>query len=214
MQAVRIYEHGGPEVLKFEQVETPKCRANEVLVRVRACALNHLDLWVRAGIPGVRFAMPHVLGSDAAGEIVAAGELCQRIEPGMRVLLAPGLSCRQCAACVSGRDNLCSRYTLFGTGVDGCNREFMNAPEYAVFPIPDHLSFEAAAATPLVFQTAWHMLIGRARLEPGEDVLVLAASSGSVWRRFRSRSSFIAVSSRQRVARRRWKRPRNWGPIG
>ena len=149
-----------------------------MLVRVRACALNHLDLFVRAGIPGMKFAMPHVLGSDIAGEVVEVGELCERVKPGWRVLLSPGLSCRQCEQCLSGNDNLCRRYTMFGYGVDGGNVELLAAPEYSVIPIPDDLSFEEAAAVPLVFLTAWHMLMARARLQPGEDVLVLAASSG------------------------------------
>jgi NADPH:quinone reductase-like Zn-dependent oxidoreductase len=122
--------------------------------------------------------MPHVLGSDIAGEVVAVGELCERVKPGQRVLLSPGLSCRQCEHCLAGNDNYCRRYTIFGLGVDGGNTELLAAPEYSVIPIPDDLSFEEAAAAPLVFLTAWHMLMGRARLQPGEDVLVLAASSG------------------------------------
>jgi NADPH:quinone reductase-like Zn-dependent oxidoreductase len=177
MKAVRIHEHGGPEVLKYEDIPEPPIKATEVLLRVRACALNHLDLWVRMGIP-IKFPMPHILGSDIAGEVVRVGELCERVKPGQRVLLSPGTSCRQCAFCVSGQDNRCRRYTLFGTGVHGGNREYMPAPEYTVIPIPDSLGFEEAAAAPLVFLTAWHMLFGRAHLEAGEDVLVLAASSG------------------------------------
>jgi NADPH:quinone reductase-like Zn-dependent oxidoreductase len=124
------------------------------------------------------FPMPHVLGSDIAGEVVAVGDLCERVKPGWRVLLSPGLSCRQCDECVAGRDNFCRRYTLFGLGVDGGNRELMPVPEYAAVRIPDLMSFEDAAAVPLVFLTAWHMLTGRAHLQMGEDVLVLAASSG------------------------------------
>jgi NADPH:quinone reductase-like Zn-dependent oxidoreductase len=176
MKAVRIHEHGGPEVLRYEDVPEPQFKANEVLVRVRACALNHLDLWVRKGIPGIR--LPHVLGSDVAGEVTAVGELCERIKPGQRVLLSPGLSCRQCIKCLLGRDNECPRYGLLGAPHAGGNREFINVPEYAVIPIPDDLGFNEAAATPLVFLTAWHMLLGRAHLQAGEDVLVLAASSG------------------------------------
>ncbi len=178
MKLARIHRHSGPEVLVYEDAPEPRIRADQVLVRVRACALNHLDLWVRAGIPGVKIPLPHVLGSDIAGEIVAVGELCERVKPGWRVLLSPGLSCRQCEQCVSGNDNLCRRYTIFGLGVDGGNAELLAAPEYTVIPIPDEMSFEEAAAVPLVFLTAWHMLMGRARLQPGEDVLVLAASSG------------------------------------
>src|SRR5580658_5150336 len=178
MKAARIHRHGGPEVLVYEDVPEPRIKADQVLVRVRACALNHLDLFVRAGIPGMKFSMPHVLGSDIAGEIVETGELCERVKPGWRVLLSPGLSCRQCEQCLAGNDNFCRRYTIFGYGVDGGNTELLAAPEYSVIRIPDSLSFEEAAAVPLVFLTAWHMLMGRAHLQPGEDVLVLGASSG------------------------------------
>ena len=178
MKAARIHQHGGTDVLVYEEVPEPKIQANEVLVRVRACALNHLDLFVRAGIPGMKFTMPHILGSDIAGEVVAVGELCERVKPGWRVLLSPGTSCRQCEQCLLGQDNLCRRFTMFGYARDGGNTELLAAPEYAVIPIPDDLGFEEAAATPLVFLTAWHMLMARAKLQPGEDVLVLAASSG------------------------------------
>ena len=178
MKLARIHQHGGPEALIYEDAPEPKIKANQVLVRVRACALNHLDLFVRAGIPGMKFSMPHVLGSDIAGEIVEVGELCERVKPGWRVLLSPGMSCRQCEYCLAGNDNLCRRFTMFGYGVDGGNVELLAAPEYSVIRIPDEMSFETAAAAPLVFLTAWHMLMGRAKLQPGEDVLVLAASSG------------------------------------
>lgn len=178
MKAVRIHQHGGPQVLAYENIPEPQIKANEILLRVRACSLNHLDLWVRAGIPGVKFNLPHVPGSDIAGEVAAVGELCERIKPGQRVLLSPGLSCRQCAKCLEGKDNECRRYTVLGTGVWGGNRELMPTPEYAAIPFPDDFSFEEAAAVPLVFLTAWHMLFTRAGLQPGEDVLVLAASSG------------------------------------
>jgi len=178
MKAARIHQHGPPEVLKYEDVPDPKIKANQILVRVRACALNHLDLFVRAGIPGMKFAMPHILGCDIAGEVVETGELCERVKPGWRVLLSPGLSCRQCDQCMAGRDNFCRRYTIFGYGVDGGDAELLAAPEWTAIQIPDDLSFEEAAAVPLVFLTAWHMLVGRAHLQMGEDVLVLAASSG------------------------------------
>jgi NADPH:quinone reductase-like Zn-dependent oxidoreductase len=178
MKLARIHRHGGPEVLVCEDAPEPPIKPTEVLVRVRACALNHLDLFVRAGMPGVKIAMPRILGSDISGEVIAVGELCERVKPGWRVLLSPGLSCRQCEHCLSGNDNLCRRYTVFGYGVNGGNAELLAAPEYSVIQIPDDFGFEEAAAMPLVTLTAWHMLIGRARLQPGEDVLVLAASSG------------------------------------
>jgi NADPH:quinone reductase-like Zn-dependent oxidoreductase len=178
MKAARIHRHGGPAELVVQETAEPKIKGNQILVRVRANSLNHLDLFVRSGIPGLKFPMPHILGSDISGEVVEAGELCERVKPGWRVLLAPGVSCRQCEACLSGRDNFCRRYTLFGYGIDGGNCELLAAPEYSAIQIPDAMSFEQAAATPLVFLTAWHMLMGRAQLRPGEDVLVLAASSG------------------------------------
>jgi NADPH:quinone reductase-like Zn-dependent oxidoreductase len=178
MKAVRIHQHGGAEVLVYEDAPEPRLRPDQVLVRVRACALNHLDLFVRAGIPGMSFSMPHVLGSDIAGEVVATGDLCDRVKPGWRVVLSPGLSCRQCQQCLSGADNFCRRHTVFGYAVDGGNTELLAAPEYTAIQIPDDLGFDEAAAAPVVFLTAWHMLMTRARLQPGEDVLVLAASSG------------------------------------
>ncbi len=178
MKAARIHQHGGPEVLQYEDVPDPRIKANQVLIRVRACALNHLDLFVRAGIPGMKFTMPHILGCDIAGEVVQVGELCERVQPGWRVLLSPGLSCRQCQQCLQGQDNLCRKYTMFGYGVDGGDCELLAAPEYTVIPIPDDLTFEAAAAAPLVSLTAWHMLFARAGLQAGEDVLILSASSG------------------------------------
>ena len=178
MKLARIHQHGGPETLVYEDAPDPVIQANQALIRVRACALNHLDLFVRAGIPGMKIPMPHVPGSDIAGEVVAVGDLCERVKPGWRVLLSPGVSCRQCEHCLAGNDNYCRKYTLFGLGIDGGNAELIAAPEYAVIQIPDGLGFEEAAAAPLVFLTAWHMLMGRAKLQPGEDVLVLAASSG------------------------------------
>ncbi len=178
MKAARIHQHGGPDVIQYEEVPEPRIKANQVLVRVRACALNRLDLWVRGGIPGMKFPMPHIMGSDVAGEAVEVGELCERVKPGWRVVLSPGLSCRQCPHCLSGQDNFCRKFTMLGYAIDGGNVELMAVPEYAAIQIPDELAFETAAAAPLTFLTAWHMLMGRAKLQPGEDVLVLAASSG------------------------------------
>ncbi len=178
MKAVRIHEHGSPEVLRYEDAEEPQLRSDQVRVRVRACALNRLDLFVRGGVPGAKLTLPHILGSDAAGEVEEVGELCKRIKSGQRVLLAPGFSCRQCEFCVSGRDNFCRRYGLFGYQASGTNAEYIAVPEANAIPVPGDLSFEEAAAVPLVFLTAWHMLAGVANIKPGEDVLVVGASSG------------------------------------
>ena len=178
MKAVRIHEHGSPEVLRYEDAEEPQLRSDQVRVRVRACALNRLDLFVRGGVPGAKLTLPHILGSDAAGEVEEVGELCTRIKSGQRVLLAPGFSCRQCEFCVSGQDNFCRRYGLFGYQASGTNAEYITVPEANAIPVPGDLSFEEAAAVPLVFLTAWHMLAGVAKIKPGEDVLVVGASSG------------------------------------
>ncbi len=178
MKAVRFHQHGGPEVLKYEDAPEPKIQANEVLVRVKTAALNHLDLWLREGVRAWKLAMPHIAGSDAAGEVAEAGSLVTRVKPGQRVLLAPGISCGQCESCFRGLDSACRTYALFGVGVDGTYAEYVKAPEMNVIPIPDDWSFDQAAAVPLVFLTAWHMLFTRAQLKPGEDVLVIGAGSG------------------------------------
>lgn len=178
MKAIVFSQHGGPEVLQYKDVPEPKITANEVLVRVRAVALNHLDIWVRQGIPGVRIPLPHIPGSDVAGEVAQIGELVTRVKVGEKVVLAPGVTCGVCAACLAGRDNHCPRFTNLGYMIDGGCAEFVRVPEVNCFSLPGELSFEEAAAVPLVFQTAWHMLVTRAEVQPGEDVLVLGAGSG------------------------------------
>jgi len=176
MKAVRIHQFGGPEVLTYEDVPDPELRQDQVLVRVKACALNHLDLWVRKGLPGVK--LPHILGSDVAGEVVAAGEYVSGFKSGQRVLVAPMHYCGHCAKCVAGLQNQCREFTVLGNAVDGGNCELIAVPAANVIPIPDSLDFNQAASVPLVFLTAWHMLVGRAGVRPGQTVLVLGASSG------------------------------------
>ena len=178
MKAVRFHEHGGPEVLKYEDAPDPKIQANEVLVRVKACALNHLDIWLRVGVRRWQLSMPHIVGADISGEVAEVGSLVTRVKPGDRILLSPGISCGQCEACFKGLDSACRSYTLFGVMVDGGYAEYVKSPEMNVFPIPGDLSFDEAAAVPLVFITAWHMLFTRAGLKPGEEVLVIGAGSG------------------------------------
>ncbi len=176
MKAIRIHEFGRPEVLRFEDVPDPQLREDQVLVRVRACALNHLDLWVRKGLPGVK--LPHILGSDVAGEIVEVGEYVTGLQPRQRVLLAPMHFCGRCAKCVAGLQNQCREFTVLGNLVDGGNCELIAVPAANVIPIPDSLDFTQAASVPLVFLTAWHMLVGRAGIRPGQTILVLGANSG------------------------------------
>ncbi len=176
MKAVRIHEFGGPEVLRYEDVPDPKLRKDQMLIRVKACALNHLDIWVRKGLPGV--SLPHILGSDVAGEIVETGEYVSGFKTSQRVLLAPMHFCNHCAKCVAGLQNQCPEFTVLGNRVDGGNCELIAVPTVNVIPIPDSLDFNQAASVPLVFLTAWHMLVGRAGIRTGQAVLVLGASSG------------------------------------
>jgi NADPH:quinone reductase-like Zn-dependent oxidoreductase len=144
---------------------------------VRGCALNRLDLWERRGLPKVKIALPHISGSDVAGEIVASA--VPDVVPGRRVMLQPGISCGRCTACLSGRDNECPQYDVLGyRNHDGGYAELVRVPAQNLVSIPDNIDFTLAAAFPLTFLTAWHMLITRAHLKRGDDVLILAAGSG------------------------------------
>jgi len=176
MKAVRIHQFGEPEVLTYEDVADARPQAGEVLVRVRACALNHLDVWVRKGLPGVK--LPHILGSDIAGEVAELGEGVSGFKTGRRVLVAPMHYCGHCAKCLAGIQNQCREFTVLGNAVDGGNCELIAVPAANVLPFPEKLSFEQAASVPLVFVTAWHMLVGLAKVRQGQTVLVLGASSG------------------------------------
>ncbi|HYN16025.1 MAG TPA: zinc-binding dehydrogenase [Terriglobales bacterium] len=176
MKAVRFHEYGGPEVLKYEDVPDAKPRRDQVLVRVRACALNHLDLWLRKGVGNVP--VPHINGSDVAGEVAELGEYITDLKVGQRVLLAPMVFCNHCAYCASGQQNFCRQYSVLGTRVDGGNCELLATARVNVVPMPDNLNFEQAAALPLVLVTAWHMLVSRAKIQPGQTVLVIGAGSG------------------------------------
>lgn len=178
MRAILFSQHGGPEVLKYTDAPEPSIGPTDVLVRVRACALNHLDLWVRRGLPNVPIPLPHIPGSDIAGEIAKVGAEVRTVRVGQKVVLAPLVSCGKCPVCLAGLDNRCRQATNLGYMIDGGCAEFVCAPEVNCLPYPENLSFEEAAAVPLVFQTAWHMLITRAELQPGEDVLILGAGSG------------------------------------
>jgi NADPH:quinone reductase-like Zn-dependent oxidoreductase len=175
MKAVRFHEHGGPEVLRYEDAPDPAPASGRAIVRVRACALNHLDLWQRRGLERVRIPLPHISGSDVAGEIADGGGA---FDAGTRVLIQPGLSCGRCAACAEGHDNECPEYAVLGYVSDGGYAELLSVPLENVVAIPDHVGFVEAAAFPLTFLTAWHMLLTRARLRAGETVLVIAGGSG------------------------------------
>jgi NADPH:quinone reductase-like Zn-dependent oxidoreductase len=178
MKAVVFNEHGGPEVLQYTDAPDPVYRANEVLVEVRACALNHLDVWARNGIQGLEIPKPHILGNDIAGVVREAGELVDWVRAGDEVMLQPGVSCGHCYQCLKGQDNLCPSYDILGYRRNGGYAELVAAPGVNVLPRPKGISWEEAAALPLATLTAWHMLVTRANVQPGEDVLIHAAGSG------------------------------------
>lgn len=178
MKAAIFKQHGGPEVLEYAEVPDPQIRANEALVEVRSCALNHLDIFVRRGMPGIEIPLPHILGCDVSGVVREVGELVTWVKPGDEVMVQPGVSCGHCEACLSGQDNLCREYDMIGYRRDGGYAELVAVPGVNLIPKPPQLSWEEAAALPLVTVTAWHMLVTRANVQPGENVLVHAAGSG------------------------------------
>jgi NADPH:quinone reductase-like Zn-dependent oxidoreductase len=178
MKAVGFRAHGGLDKLEPLEMPTPPVGDDDVLVRVRACALNHLDLWVREGLPGLKLEMPHIPGCDVAGEVAAVGKDVKYPEPGVRVAVNPGLSCGVCEWCVQGEDSLCVEFKILGEHVRGGYAEYVAVPARNVVELPTDFGYVEAAAAPLAFLTAWRMLITKARIRPGEDVLVLGAGSG------------------------------------
>lgn len=178
MKAVRYHEHGDVDVLKFENAPDPKINADEVLVQIQACALNHIDLWLRKGLSGYKLTMPHITGSDIAGNVAEVGSLVTHVKVGERVLLSPGIGCGNCYACCSGLENTCRKYTLFGARINGGYAEYVKSPRFNIIPIPSQIGWIEAAAVPLVFLTAWHMLVSRVKLQQGENILIIGAGSG------------------------------------
>lgn len=177
MRAAIFHEHGGPEVVRIEQVARPTPAPGEVLVQVRASAMNHLDLWVRRGIP-IETTMPHIGGSDIAGVIVETGEGVDAARLGERVVINPSLWCGHCRDCLRGEESQCATYRILGEHTDGGFTEFVAVAADHAYALPDAMSFETAAAIPISYMTAWRAL-RRAALAPGEDVLVIGASGGT-----------------------------------
>ena len=178
MKAIVVREHGGPETLKISEAPEPKAGPGDAIVSVRAVALNHLDVWVRRGIPGHKLGLPIIAGAEVSGVIHSVGENSAGWKAGDEVLVAPGFSCGLCVACLSGNDPLCASFGIYGETKDGGAAERMAVPIRNLMPKPKNLSFEEAAALPLDMQTAWHMLVARAQVRPGETVLVQAGGSG------------------------------------
>lgn len=169
MKSIRIHAHGGPEVLSLDQIDLPESRPGHVLVRMKAIAMNHMDLWVRKGMPGVKIPLPIILGCEGAGIVDETGE---------EVIIAPSTSCMACESCLAGNDHYCREYKIYGEHRDGLDAEFASIPFYNVFPKPKHLSFEEAATIPLTFITAWQMLVDRGEVNSGKTVLIMGAASG------------------------------------
>jgi NADPH:quinone reductase-like Zn-dependent oxidoreductase len=176
VKAAVIERHGGPEVIEVREWPDPKPGPGEIVVRVRACALNHRDIWVRRGLRDTR--LPHILGSDVSGEVVSSPGGRGDLAVGTRVVLKPTLACGRCEFCAAGRDNACVALRILGGAVDGGYAELISVPRANAFPLPPPLSFVEAAAVPVVFLTAWHMLVTRAVLRPGETVLVVGGAGG------------------------------------
>ena len=156
----------------------PTIGVDEVLVQVKACALNHLDIWIRQGSPAYPMPLPHILGSDIAGVVYQIGSQVDGVAVGERIYVSPGVGCGRCEQCLAGRDNMCRSYGLIGAMCHGGYADYVKVPARNVRPIPGALSFEQAAAFPLVSVTAWHMLFGLAEVRPGEEVLIMGAGSG------------------------------------
>jgi NADPH:quinone reductase-like Zn-dependent oxidoreductase len=178
MKAVIINEHGDRRVLKVEEVSEPKPAANEVVIKVRSAALNHLDIWVRKGRPGQKIPMPLILGSDAAGVIIEKGADTHGVNIGDEVVLYPGLSCGCCEYCRRGEQSECATFGIIGMNRAGTFAERVAVPFENVWPKPAHLDFNEAAALTLAYLTAWRMLINRAGLKPGETVLIHGIGGG------------------------------------
>jgi NADPH:quinone reductase-like Zn-dependent oxidoreductase len=178
MKAIAISEHGGPEVVRWHDLPAPTAGPKQVLVRIRAVGVNHLDIWVRKGMPQLKLAYPHVMGTDLSGVVEALGASAGGVSVGDEVIVNPGLSCMRCRECLSGRDNLCRHYGLIGEHFPGGAAELFAVPDSNVVAKPKGLSFVEAAALPVAYLTAWQMLVLKARLQPGETVFVHALGSG------------------------------------
>ena len=179
MKAVRIHEHGGVDKLRYEEAPEPKpISPTDAIVRLKAAALNHIDIWNRRGLTGVKISFPRILGADGAGTVVEVGEQVSNVRKGDAVCLFPPSGCGQCEFCLTDRDFMCVHLRVLGERLDGTYAEYVKVPSRNCFPIPPGLSFEEAAAFPLVFVTVWRMLVTNAELRPGEHVLVLGVGGG------------------------------------
>lgn len=178
MKTAFFSQHGGPDVMQLGDLPEPELKPGEVLVNIKAAAMNRVDKWVRDGWPGLKLPLPHILGSDGAGIVARADSAVTTMKPGDRVAVNTNLGCGRCEFCVAGQDNWCSDWHLIGETIKGTNAEYLAVPERQLLPLPESCSFEQAAAAGLVFQTAWHSLMTRGQLRAGESVLIVGAGGG------------------------------------
>ena len=178
MKAVTFYQPGGPEVLRYEEIPDPVPGPEQALARVHACSLNHLDLIVRERGPAAGLPWPHITGADAAGVVAALGPGASGVELGARVIVNPALSCGRCSHCMAGEQSLCRSFGILGRDVRGAMAEYVVVPVRNLYPISSDLPFNEAAAAPLVFMTAWRMLVTQAKVRAGERVLIVGAGGG------------------------------------
>lgn len=179
MKAVRIHEHGGVEKLRYEEAPEPTLAGpNDAIIKLKAASLNHIDIWIRRGLTGVEIALPHILGGDGAGVIAEAGDQVRNIKTGDAVCLYPPSGCGRCEFCINGREYMCVKLRVLGERENGTYAEYARVPARNCFPIPPGLSFEQAAAFPLVYVTVWRMLVTNAQLKPNEHVLILGIGGG------------------------------------
>jgi NADPH:quinone reductase-like Zn-dependent oxidoreductase len=178
VKAIVMHKRGAVDVLQYEDAPEPTAGPGEVLVRVYACGLNHLDVYTRQGAQAVKAPLPHILGLEPSGEVVELGQGVESVRLGDRVVIHPNIVCGDCPMCRQGHDNLCFNRKFIGVHVDGGYAQYVKVPARNLFAVPDRVSFEEAAACPVAFGTAWHMLVTRAAVRPGETVLILAAGSG------------------------------------
>ncbi|MBE0669522.1 MAG: zinc-binding dehydrogenase [Anaerolineales bacterium] len=178
MKTILFQQHGGPEVLEYTDFPTPEPKAGEVLIRIRAAALNRMDVLVRNGWPGLKLELPHINGADGAGEISQLGDNVVDFKIGDRVAINANLGCGECEFCSNGQDNMCRTWHLLGETIRGTYAEYICLPTRQLYKLPDNFDFHASAAAALVYQTAWHSMVKRGGIKAGETVAIVGAGGG------------------------------------
>ena len=178
MKTTLFRKHGGPEVLEYTDYPAPEPKADEVLVRIHAAALNRMDIFVRNGWPGLKLELPHINGADGAGEIAQLGNDVSGFNIGDRVVINPNFGCGKCEFCLNEQDNMCSNWHLLGETIRGTYAEYVCVPARQLYQLPESMDFHSAAAAALVYQTAWHSMVKRGGVKAGETVAIVGAGGG------------------------------------